>query len=640
MKVIFSIFALLLFNIHLAQSTRADANEHFQNLDFTEAILLYQKLQSKKKKTKPLFVARLAESYFSINDYGNARIWYEKLYALKEKRIDETTFIKYVQCLKACQEYTEANTLIKEYYDYDKLKLAIILEQEKYLDSLLSEGPSYSISNAGINSPFSDFAPMYYKEDIVFSSSRSPEFTNDSTYSWNNQPYLSILAAHRDKSTGKLSDTRKFHKNIQSSFHEGTLTYSADYKTVYFTQNYLKGNDLLVNPKGFSNMQILRGDVEGDSIVGIESLKFNNPKYSFGHPFLTKDGKRLYFVSNMYGGFGETDIYYVDIREDGKLGPATNLGPTVNTAGREMFPFVTGQNLYFASDSHFGLGGLDIFKSKIDTVNGYEIPKNMGTPINSNRDDFALIIDDSESTGYLSSNRLNGKGDDDIYSFSKVAELMSYKGNILDDVIKTPIPAVKIKVYDQEKHLVTETSTDDQGNFEVALSPNSNYIFAFFKLEYKQEILAVNNADNPSLYKDINTTTLIPFSKFVINEGGVVKVRANPIFFNLNRFNITYKAAAELDKIVRFMNDFPNVKIKIEAHTDSRASDAFNLELSNNRAISTQNYLIYKGIDASRIESAIGYGELRLINKCSNGVPCSNEDHLANRRCDFIILDK
>ncbi|WP_157943770.1 MULTISPECIES: OmpA family protein [Arenibacter] len=640
MKIILSIFALLIYNTHLAQNSRADANEYFQNLDFTEAINLYQQLESKKKKSKPLFVERLAESYFSINDYTNAKIWYEKFYALKEKKVDEETFIRYIQSLKACEEYSVANSLIKEYYSYDKQKLAIILEQEKYLDSLMAKTPKYSIRNSEINSPLSDFAPMYYKDAIVFSSSRAPEFSEDAEYSWNNQPYLSIFMADRNKTTGELNQVQKFHQNIQSSFHEGTLTYSSDYRTVYFTQNYLKGNDLQVNPKGFSNMQILRGEVEGDSIVNAVSLKFNNPKYSFGHPYLTEDGKRLFFVANMYGGFGETDIYYVDIDEDGDLGPATNLGPTINTPGREMFPFVAGQYLYFASDSHFGLGGLDIFKSKIEPINAYGIPKNLGMPINSNMDDFSFIINDSENTGYFSSNRANGKGDDDIYSFSKSAEMMMYKGNILDDLSKAPIPGVTVKVYDGNKQLVTEASTDGQGNFEVELSPSNNHIFAFLKLEYKQEIKAVNNADSPSLYQDLNSATLIPFSSFVINEGGVEKVKVNPIFFNLNRFNITYKAAAELDKIVRFMNDFPSVKIKIEAHTDSRASDEFNLQLSDNRAKSTLDYLVYMGIDASRIESAIGYGESRLINNCANGVPCSNEDHLANRRCDFIIIRK
>ena len=640
MKIILPIFALFLTNILLAQNTRAEANEYFQNLNFIEAINVYQQLESNKKRPKPLFVERLAESYFNINDYANAKIWYEKLYALKEKRVDEVTFIRYVQCLKACQEYITANNLIREYYNYDELKLATILEQEKYLDSLIGETPTYEIRNLEINSPLSDFAPMYYKDAIVFTSSRAPESSEDAEYSWNKQPYLSILTAKRDTTTGELKDVQKLHSNIQSSFHEGTLTYSSDYKTVYFTQNYLKDNDLQVNPKGFSNMQILRGEVKGDSIVGAVSLKFNNPKYSFGHPYLTEDGQRLYFVSNMFGGFGETDIYYVDIREDGKLGPATNLGPSVNTPGREMFPFIAGQYLYFASDSHFGLGGLDIFKAEIESENGFGMAKNMGMPINSNMDDFAFIVNNSENTGYFSSNRIDGKGDDDLYAFNKIAETMVYKGTVKDEISQSPIPEVKIKVYNQEKELVLETTTDQQGNFEVALSPSVNHIFAFFKLEYKQEIKMVNNADSPNLFKDISNTVLTPFSSFVVNEGGVEKVRVNPIFFNLNRHNITYKAAAELDKIVSFMNAFPSVKIKIEAHTDSRASDTFNLELSNNRAKSTQEYLVYMGIDPSRIESAIGYGESRLINNCANGVPCSNEDHLANRRCDFIIIGK
>jgi outer membrane protein OmpA-like peptidoglycan-associated protein len=215
-----------------------------------------------------------------------------------------------------------------------------------------------------------------------------------------------------------------------------------------------------------------------------------------------------------------------------------------------------------------------------------------------------------------------------------------YKGNIIDKIIKAPLSGVQVKVYDRENRLVTEAITDEEGNFEVVISPTTNHIFAFLKPEYKQELKTVNNADSPQLYKEINNTELTPFSSFVANEGGVEKIRVNPIFFNLNRHNITYKAATELDKIVSFMNDFPSVKIKIEAHTDSRASAAFNLELSNNRAISTKDYLVQKGIDPSRIESAIGYGESRLMNDCANGVPCNNEQHLANRRCDFIIISK
>ncbi len=214
MKLLLSIFALFLCNVHWAQYSRSEANEHFQNLNFKKAITIYHHLESEKKRSRPLFVERLAESYFNINDYTNAKIWYQKLYELKDKRVGEAIFIKYVQSLKAGQEYEAANSLIKEYYDYDQQKLATILEQEKYLDSLMVQKPGYQISNMEINSPFSDFAPMYYKDALVFSSSRTPMLSEDAMYSWNNQPYLSILTAKRDKSTGELSDVQKFHNNI------------------------------------------------------------------------------------------------------------------------------------------------------------------------------------------------------------------------------------------------------------------------------------------------------------------------------------------------------------------------------------------------------------------------------------------
>ncbi len=640
MKTLLSLFALFLFSTGLSQHTREEANMFFQNLNFKEAIDSYQQLLSKKKRPKPLFVERLAESYFNISDYTNARLWYDTLYTLKDTRIDEKTLIKYVQSLKACEEYSTANRLLKKHYRYNSQKLETLLAQEAYLDSLMAEKPKYSLSNSEINSPLSDFAPMYYKDRIIFSSNREARTAEDNNYSWNNQPYLAILTAYRDSTTGVLSNVQQFHDNIQSSYHEGTLSYSSDYKTIYYTQNYLKNNELQLNPKGFSNMQILRGDVVGDSIVNAVALKFNNPKYSFGHPFLTADGKRLFFVSNMFGGFGETDIYYVEINENGKIGPPINLGPIINTPGREMFPYVTGNNLYFASDAHFGLGGLDIFKSEIKADKNFGMPKNLGEPVNSNRDDFALIINQVENRGYLSSNRENGKGDDDIYSFKELLNTFNYKGIVKDDMTNTPISQVVVKAYNKEKQLVAETSSNNEGYFEMSLPPNSNHTLAFFKLEYKQEIRKLNHADTPLSFKDTDTIPMTSFSNFVIKEDGVEKINVNPIFFNLNRYNITYKAAKELDRIVNFMKSFPNVKIKIEAHTDSRASDKFNLELSGNRARSTYNYLVQMGIAPERIASAIGYGESRLLNKCSNGVPCSNAEHLANRRCDFIIIGK
>lgn len=640
MKTLLSIFTLFLFSTGLSQHTREEANAHFQNLHFMEAIDSYQQLLSKRKKPKPLFVERLAESYFNINDYHNARKWYDTLYTIKETRIDEKTLIKYVQSLKACEDYSTANRLLKIHYRHNSQKLESLLAQEAYLDSLMAEMPTYALSNSEINSPLSDFAPMYYKDRIIFSSNREDSAPKDKNYSWNNQPYLAILTAQRDSTTGALSNAQPFHDNIQSSYHEGTLSYSKDYKTIYYTQNYLKNNDLQLNPKGFSNMQIMKGELVQDSIVNAVSLKFNNPKYSFGHPFLTADGKRLYFVSNMFGGFGETDIYYVDIHDNGKIGSPINLGPTINTPGREMFPFVTDNNLYFASDAHFGLGGLDIFKSQIKTANDFGLPKNLGKPINSNRDDFSLIINEMENRGYLSSNRDNGKGDDDIYSFEGLATTLKYKGIVKDDSTHTPIYQVVVKAYNEENQLVAETTSNNEGYFEMSLPPDSNHTLAFFKLEYKQEIKKLNQADTPLLFKESDTISMTSFSNFVIEEDGVEKINVNPIFFNLNRYNITYKAAKELDRIVSFMKSFPNVKIKIEAHTDSRASDKFNLELSGNRARSTYNYLVQMGIAPERIASAIGYGESRLLNECSNGVPCSNAQHLANRRCDFIIIGK
>ena len=356
------------------QNSSWKADQYFEDYHFKEAAAMYEKSIADVDAIDGSILERLGDSYFNLNDYQNAYKWYEQLYHLKHGEIKESTLIKYVQSARASRKYENADKLITEFYadNYDRLE--VIGTQKRHLDKIKESDSLYKIYDLDINTNKSDFAPVYHGDYLLFTSARDTSIAKDRYYAWNNQPFLDLFIAERNKQNGELSTPKKFGENIRSHFHDATPSFSKDGKFVYFTRNYINKNRLKANKDGVSNIEIVRGYVNGNQITNIESLDFNNSDYSCGHPAVSADGKYLYFVSDMPGGFGSSDIYVAEIYQDGKAGNPVNLGPTINTAGREMFPFTTDSVLYFSSDSHYGLGGLDVFSSAMKSNTSFEIP--------------------------------------------------------------------------------------------------------------------------------------------------------------------------------------------------------------------------------------------------------------------------
>lgn len=639
-KILFLICFLQQVSVQ-AQSRVAD--EYYASLNYPMAVESYEKYVSKLKKSNELdeeVISNLANSYFYTVDYSKASKWYEKLYTIQGDGMDETLFTRMVTCHRVNQNYERADELLKSYYQKNKLRLKMLAYQKNLLDSLKSN--VNSVQNLKVNSDKADFGAVFYGNNIVFSSSQKSAETKEDLYVWNNQPYLNLFVATRNKNSGYLSNVKDFLSNLNSGYHDASVAFSKDLKTIYFTRNKLtKKNNIETNKEGTSNIEIVKGTIQGDKLSDVEALDFNDPEYSCGHPAISPDGKYMFFVSNMPGGFGETDLYIVRLYPDGSTGTPVNLGDKVNTAGREMFPYMTGDTLYFASDGHYGLGGLDVFATQMKGETNYTIPENMGAPINSNKDDFSLIFDNESRSGYFSSNRDGGKGDDDIYWFNlnELPKVMDYSGMVLNETGTTPVPGAKIQVYDLFNDLVLETNSDDKGKYKLILPCNSQFKAVFSKPEYSTESVNIATPTDAGA-KDGNDVRLTSFNNVVINENGQEKIKVDPIYFDYSKWDITEKALPELNKVLLAMEKFPALKIKIESHTDSRGSDKYNLMLSDQRAKATRDYLISKGISADRIESALGYGETRPKNKCVNGSHCSDEDYAVNRRSDFIIISK
>lgn len=646
MKKLYVIALVLATSFGVAQNKNLKkANEWFEGMHYLEAATAYNTYLDEISEPTAEFVQNAADSNFYVNDAKNALKWYEKLYKMKGEHLSDLYFLRYQQSLRGVKNYERAEEVTKEYLRQkgNADKIDFYTKQKKYTDSLVQATSLYTVSSLGVNSNKSDFGASFYGDKVVFASSKDSLQVDSKLYSWNQQPFLSMFVADRNAEDGSLFNDKVIFPEIRSPYHDGTVAFSKDGKTVYFTTNIVsKKNKQLKSNKGVNNLQILKGTIENNKVVKTEKVSINDIDYSVGHPALSPDGKWLFFVSDMPGGYGETDIYVARVTEDGDITDAKNLGATINTEGRDMFPFFVENTLYFASEGHYGLGGLDIFSAKKIGDWKFENPKNLGAPINSNKDDFSFIIDDKISYGYLSSNRDGGMGDDDIYSFKKAPDVCieTISGKVTNIKNGVPIIACTIKAFDEFDDYIGEVKSDIDGKYSIEVPCGSKVRIEASKEEHSTESKVVPlAAKHGNEIPNVNFE-LVKYEDLIKVEDEQEKIDINPIFFEFDKSSITEQAAIELDRVVYAMTKFPNIKIKIESHTDSRGRDAYNLKLSDDRAKSTQQYIVSKGIDAARVISAIGYGETRLRNRCKNGVKCSEEEHFANRRSDFIVIEK
>lgn len=631
MKRYLPILLILCFGSAVGQSVLKKADRLYEALAYTEAAAEYERYLSDKENPDPEVLLKTAESYYHI---GNTRqaLFYYKEYLKAAAPVDDAQVIDhYILALRGEEQYIGADLVAMDQLKKESEALKKRFDAQKmYLDSLNRTEPKFKVTNLDGNTAVADFGTVFYKDKVVYASAKDSVRDGAKTYAWNEQPYLELYVADRT-ADGSFKNEKKFLSRAQTGYHNAAVAFSPDNKLMFVSVNNVGKKDRLKNSKDGSNtIQLLYGKVEGETLKNKKPAPFNSPDYNVGQPAVSPDGKWLYFVSDMPGGFGQTDIYKAEIGEDGMLGTPQNLGEAINTRGREMFPFVKGDTLFFSSDGHYGLGGLDVFYSA-NTANGYSIPKNLGRPVNSNRDDFGYILWGDGTYGYLSSNRAGGKGDDDIYYFAKddvCGRLIA--GTVTNPKSGQPVEGVEIKAQADGK-TYQDTSKAD-GSYSITIPCNVQVsVIEATKPGYAPAKIDPDGDGN---------FDMIAYQNLVKQRGDVELIDINPIYFDFDQYYITPQAAVELDKVVFVMEHFPDVIIKIESHTDCRGNDDYNMRLSDDRAKSTYSYIVSKGIDPKRIESVHGYGETRLLNKCSNNVECTEEEHQLNRRSDFIIVKK
>ena len=645
MKKLYILSLVLSITFSFAQKTNLKkADALFKNFSYTDASKAYEECLQNIENPSAQTIKNAADSYYFISDARNALRWYKRLYEVQGNNLTDIYYLRYIQSMKAVMDYDDADRITKEYLNKkgDQKEINRYVAQKKQMDSLAKTKSLYEIRNLNINTSKSDFGATFFQDRIVFTSARDTTNFGDKLYNWNNQPFLNLYVADRNPADGSLFNESLFMPNVMTKYHEATASFDASGKTIYYASNIIKNKKLVIDENKVNNFQILKGTLVNGKVENPQKIFFDNDDYSVGHPCLTDDGRMLFFASDMPGGYGETDLYVVKIANDGTMSSPKNLGPKINTIGNELFPFFRNGILYFSSDGHYGWGDLDVYESKLLADETFSTPRNLGAPINSNKDDFTFVIDKKGAYGYVSSNRAGGKGDDDIYSFTKGEPVcnQNISGKAIDHKTKAPLTDVNIVAYDPYNEILAETKTNFDGNYAVTVPCNKVVRLVASKFNYSDDektvqTTKVNEAEITNVDFELSN-----YDDLVVKKQGVEKVDVNPIYFDYDKFDITPLAVNELAKVVFIMRKFPKIRIKIESHTDSRGKDAYNLKLSDNRAKSTRDYILAHGIDPSRIESAIGYGETRLINKCKNGVKCTEAEHLLNRRSDFIIIQK
>lgn len=630
---------LLTFLAYSQKGNIKKANEEFDAYSFIDAREIYLKVVNDGYRSAQVF-KNLGDTYYFNSEYGEAIVWYKKLMADYPNDVEPIYYYRSAQSLKSIGEYQESKKMMGKYAGLSSnTEIAKnFLKDYPALDSLVGfKSKEYEVENVTKLLTSSDFGPSFYEKSKLVFASASGATKGNGVHLWTGLPYLDLYTADIDDEW-RLANPKPLEGNINTKFHESSAAFTKDGNTMYFTRNNSKNGRKKTGKDKLVSLKIFKATKQEDGTWGeIKELPFNSDSYAVAHPALSPDEKRLYFSSDMKGTVGQSDLWYVDINSDGSYGDPVNLGPTINTEARETFPFISQHNnLYFSSDGHLGLGGLDIFVVSLGNNSEFAEVTNLKKPINSNMDDFGFIFNEAEKIGYLSSNREGSDGSisDDIYRVWEMCGDIVLQGIISNARSGEAIYNATVQLVNKDNRIIAKTKTDREGNykFENFLNCTEKYTVVASFRDYQPNQESITTPRGSEIVQvDLELTP----PECAVDDLGC-RLNLQPIYFDYGKSFIRPDAKVELSKILQALKEYPQLKIHIESHTDSRSSSGFNLRLSERRAQATLQWLVNKGIDRNRL-SAKGYGETRLLNHCSNGVRCNEEEHQLNRRSMFII---
>jgi outer membrane protein OmpA-like peptidoglycan-associated protein/tetratricopeptide (TPR) repeat protein len=622
MKKIFLILSFVFvstISVKAQDSQTAWADKLFKRFEYLDASKEYLKLVGTGIKQNYIY-NQLAESYYNMFNTTEAIKWY----ALSLTQPQEAeTYFKYAQMLKASGRYEEANAQMAIFASKNPKDIRAILfnENPNYIPKLLIKQKVFNLQPVTINSDYSDFGPKLANDNtLYFSSSRK---ISKKKTGWKEESYLDVYQATLFENDSLSAPTEV--EDVNTIWHDGPACVSSDGNTIYFSRDSRVIDDFedIKNIKTkFSQMYLFKATKVNNKWTEAKQLSFNNKSYSISNPSISIDGKTLYFNSNMPGGIGGNDIWKVDVSEGDVYGTPVNLGSKINTEGNEQFPYITDDNvLYFSSDSRQGLGGLDVYFINLSKT---EDAQNLGKPVNSEKDDFSFSFNTKRNLGFFSSNR---EESDDLYIAKPLCNVESTI-HVTNSVTAVALEGATVVILDDKKNIIETKISDVNGNVDFILECNTEYNLQVAKEGFESGVFNIAKNKGGKL---IVPAPLNPI-EVIIKPTEIV---LNPIYFEFNKSNITQEGAFELDKLVQVMKANDKLVIFAKSHTDNRGSDVYNMNLSERRAKSTVQYVLSKGIAASRI-SGKGFGESEPKADCKEN--CTEEEHAQNRRSEFLIV--
>ena len=617
-KITILALVLISFSAMAQNKSTAKADKLYKKLKFVDAIEAYNKLVEKGEGDAYVY-GQLAEANFKVFNTEEAERWYAKAI---DNSSDPEMIFNYSQMLKANGKYDASKTQMEKFASLKPRdqRAKTFNANNNYLTLLLEAKPGYGLESLPFNNEYTEFGGTVNENMLYFSSARN---TSRKKYGYKEEPFLDVYKLDLSNESAEPEVV----KSLNTKYHEGLVTFSPDRNTVYYTRESFYNNQYEKiegdSKTKFSVQQLFMATKDGDKWSNEVSLPFNTDKYSVRNPSLSPDGTTLYFESNMPNGFGQYDIYKVSVLADGIFGDPENLGNEVNTEGQEAFAYISSDNtLYFSSTGHPGLGGLDVFQLKDGEVT------NLGMPVNSANDDLAFTVEEESGEGFVSSNRDVGKGNFDIY---KIQRIIPQYTDVLVSVVNSgtnePVADALVEIKDKDGVVVLTEKTNDKGQVSYRPLQETPLNIVTKKDDYES---AMQSYTSPKKDADEVQIMLKPIEKIIVKD----EVVLNPILFDFDKANITAQGAFELDKLVAIMTKYPNMVIAAGSHTDNIGRDKYNLNLSERRAQSTVQYVISKGIDASRITGQ-GYGETQPKVDCKK---CTDEERQINRRSEFKIV--
>ena len=619
-----------------------EADEFYRRRMYREAIASYQAALQENVVVKKFYMTQqIAKTYKRLFDYKNAADWYKQLMNFKEENTAENIY-EYAEILMSLERYDEAVTVFKSYVE----KTGNPEMLSKY--EMLCKWPK---DNANLVKKF-----VTYKTNIETGGRSMGVFMyqNGILYALPQEQNFSVKTTYYDLAFASSADSIQFGAPVvlagstNRSFYEGTPMVSADGKYLFFTSNASEtekykprqADKAGIGKSGLNALQIYQATNSNNTWEDVKLLSFNSTEYSCAFPFLSDDGKTLYFSSDMPGGFGGFDLYYSTKNNDNTWSTPKNLGTNVNTSRDEYYPFVSGSKLYFSSRGLPGFGGSDIYVSTL-TNNTAGKAENMGKPFNSPKDDFSFVINSNGKAGYFSSNREGESGYDLVYYFKVKYVPDTLRGLVIDKITNKPVNAVTVSLFlvadDGTETKVNQMNTGPDGKWEFLVDPEKKYKVKYELPDYNTEERTVADINSVGeIKRNEDKAKLSPvYMTPIVKKNNVVRI--DNIYFDFDKASIKSESYPILDNIASFLKDNPAARIELSAHTDAVGNDNYNLQLSKKRAQSCYDYLVSKGIESSRLVP-VGYGEKKLLNACKKKDDCPEEQHAINRRVEVKFL--